>query len=568
VKGPLFLVMPPQAGLLAGFATGLLSLRRYLALHLPGQRVEILDFSGLAEADIQWRLAGIEVPAEDPIFLGITTTTATYQSALALARHAKLYWGHRVQVVFGGPHASADAKVVLDRQAGIVDFVVCGEGEAALAALLTKWPDVAGTAGLAYRSQARVYVNPSPPLLSVAELDALTIDEEWFDLIGHPGKFDSFTYVSARGCPLSCAFCSVSNMAIRAKSAKVLVEEVASIVKRGYHRIAIEDNFFAHSPLRTEEVCNALERILPNLPKFDWDCQTRVESVARAGTAQRLEAAGCRAVYLGVEALAPLALQFLRKAANAQRYIDLLLDRALPALLATNLEIYLNFQFGLPPEAGDYLPETMDRLVEIGSQVNALERSVTIFPQLFVVYPGTAHSARFIAEGVLWPEAYEDFTAWERDENELLYWLGRYFAHGAGGIPLGLLDRDALKRREFKLDPRPLLAIERRLDGLAACAGVTVFSYSPHLAPAALGVLAQNEETINEALAREMGDHRPRLAKCRLRKACGANLETAADRGDRDAYEPSGTGFSPRRRGRGTRQQRASSGTRLSARRA
>ena len=60
---PMYLVMPPQAGLLAGFASGLLSMRRYLGLHRPEQWVDILDLSAIDETEISAALAPIELMA-------------------------------------------------------------------------------------------------------------------------------------------------------------------------------------------------------------------------------------------------------------------------------------------------------------------------------------------------------------------------------------------------------------------------------------------------------------------------------------------------------------------------
>lgn len=477
----LYLIMPPQKGLLAGFATGLLSLKRHLSNVAPQQAVEIVDFSDAEIDDALSLLERLSVPRSANFVIGLTTTTATYQSALSIAKAARSLWGSRAIILFGGPHASADPKTIIETHTGIVDYLIVGEGERAIAEFLQSWPDIERVPGLAFSKKGK-FTKSKPPLpLVEAELDQLTLDDEWFSKTGHPGKFDSFTYVSARGCPLSCAFCAVSNQAIRAKSPEVFREEIASIVRRGYRRIAIEDNFFAHSPARTAAVCSALEDLRSELPDFEWDCQTRVEAVARTGTAQRLADAGCSAVYVGVEALAPNALKFLGKAVNEQRYLDLIFNRALPALFDAGLSVHLNIQFGLPREAGIYFEETLARLHQIADLSLSHGSEVTIFPQLFVIYPGTAHSTRFITSNTLWPTVFEDFTKWETKELELTHWMGRYFAHGVGGIPLGLLNRDALENRKFQIEVDRLLEIERRLFELESLSGLNIFSYSSHL---------------------------------------------------------------------------------------
>src|SRR5439155_5152543 len=143
--------------------------------------------------------------------------------------------GARAIVVFGGHHASADAATVLRSHPELVDFVIVGEGEAPLLQFLVHWPDVRDVSGLCFVDPAgAVRCNPPPRPLDQETLDTLAVDPTWFRGSHEPGKFDHYTYVSARGCPLRCRFCSVANTAIRGKSAAVVSREVAEIVAAGF----------------------------------------------------------------------------------------------------------------------------------------------------------------------------------------------------------------------------------------------------------------------------------------------------------------------------------------------
>jgi radical SAM superfamily enzyme YgiQ (UPF0313 family) len=479
------LVMPPQFGLLAGFATGLLSLRAYLRSNAPELEVSIVDLSNEAIDLVDSTLANCGDGIDGNILFGLTTTTATYQSALAAARTIRSLFGSRAVIVLGGPHASADAPVIVEQHVGLIDAVVRGEGERSLLELTRSWPDLAGASGLSYVAGGEYRSTPDPALLSAAELDALELDESWFVDHLHPGKFDHFTYVSARGCPLKCKFCSVANQAIRAKSPGVMVKDLRLILGHGYTRIAIEDNFFAHSPRRTREVCDVLVELRRERNNFSWDCQTRVEAAARVGAADMLSSAGCDAVYLGVEALSADALVFLGKTTDPLRYLDMLERLATPNLLRAGLKAFVNVQFGLPEQAGDYLPETLAGARRLAEIARNHKSTLTIFPQLFVLYPGTPHTASYQASGLLWPTLFEDFTRWETDENELTRWMGRYFAHGVGGVPLGILDLESLAARRFRVDAAKLLRTQSCMDTIAQIPGLHVFSYEDHLAPIA-----------------------------------------------------------------------------------
>lgn len=479
----LYLVMPPQLGLLAGFATGLLSLKRYLEFKLPEANVEIVDLSSEADAMIDVRLAELAV-GDDAVVIGVTVSTATYQSALSVARSAKQRFGDRAVVVFGGPHASADAEVILNCHSDSVDYVVRGEGERALELFLRHWPNVEKVPNLCWKpSGSDVTFNTDAPALTQSDLDLITIDRSWFIEQTCAGKFSHFTYVSARGCPLKCKFCSVANQAIRGKSAEVVAAEVREIVSAGYGRIAIEDNFFAHTPRRTKEVCAALKALREEGLDFRWDCQTRVEAAARPGVGELLAGAGCEAAYLGVEALDSAALQFLGKAQNCEHYLRQLCDAAVPQLLNSGIDVYLNLQFGLPSEAGSRPKSNVDVLAQIGRYAAERGRKITIFPQLFVVYPGTVHFSQYLDDCVFWASIFEDFTTWEIDHRELTTWMGRFFAHGVGGIPLGLLDRGALAARKFVIANAQVLEAANAISALEDLEGIQVFRFTNHLAP-------------------------------------------------------------------------------------
>lgn len=473
--------MPPQEGLLAGFATGLLCLKAHVE-NSTGLPVTVLDLSSSDSTGVSAELERTANRIQGQVLFGITTTTASYRAALAAARELKRLMGDRAIIMFGGHHASADAATVLRSHPDVVDFIVAGEGEAPLLDFVVRWPDVERIPGLCFlQGDGSLRCNAPPPPLDGEILDTLTLDPRWFRGSHEPGKFNRYTYVSARGCPLRCRFCSVANTAIRGKSAAVVSREISQIVSAGFSRIAIEDNFFGHSPKRTNEICEALRQLRRDGLEFSWDCQTRVEAVSRSGAALLLKEAGCDEVYLGVEALDANALAFLGKAPNADRYFRQLRDIAIPQLLSHGLRININIQCGLPPEARSDTKELLARLREAAALPASLGRPLQIFPQLFVVYPGTSHFSEFCESGVLWPEIFEAFVEWEQHDQDFIGWLGRNFAHGVGGIPLGILDRERLIDRSFVIDWRLAAAAERLREDMASLPGAAVFNYDNYL---------------------------------------------------------------------------------------
>ncbi|MCY3019709.1 MAG: radical SAM protein [Planctomycetota bacterium] len=481
-KTRLLLIMPPQPGLLGGFATGLVSLANYVSRRAPSIDTEVLDLSASSLSDSREQVhASFSGGINDLVFVGITTTTASYQSALRVAEIAKGV-APRCVVVFGGHHASADAEHVLRKHIGGVDIVIAGEGERSLAELLREYPNVERVHGAVYLRDGSLVRNPSPGFLTQDELDSLPVTFEKHRLVGIPGKFDHVTYVSARGCPLRCSFCSVGDERIRPKSIPAILRDLNQLLEAGFRRIAIEDNFFAHSPARTRDLCLAIAEFRhTHNGAFTWDCQTRVESIARSNTVRLLAKAGCEAVYIGVESLHAEHLRYLGKTANPADYIEQLNQLVIPRLLDSPVECYLNLQFGLPGESQAHERRTIEILADLGSKAASKGRTITLFPQLHVVYPGTRHFQDGLAQGLFPGDVFESFTAWEFEQAPVRFWLGEHFAHGTGGLPVGILNGPALKTGRYEVDADAILRISGTLKAISRLPGITTFHFGNYL---------------------------------------------------------------------------------------
>jgi radical SAM superfamily enzyme YgiQ (UPF0313 family) len=482
----LFLVMPPQIGLLRGFSAGLIALANYVSSRTTGVRVEIVDLSEGTDRifrELDYKISSI--PESSQLFVGFTVTTASYQYALAVGRKIKKLRANSI-IVFGGHHPSADYETVLRNHTDIVDIVVIGEGERSLHGLISEYPHLDRVPGIAWlASGAGLRRNVPAEPLNTDELDSIPVTYGDLRLIGTPGKFDHATYVSARGCPLKCAFCAVGNEKIRTKSVEAVVTDLKRLIDMGYHRIAIEDNFFAHSVRRTREVCDALSEIRREYGQdFVWDCQTRVESLARPGIVEMLENAGCEAVYVGMESVVKEQLIYLNKTASPDKYLLKLLE-VVEVLLDSHVDCYLNLQLGFRNENTAQLEETLSFLRRIGGLAETKGKRITIFPQLHVIYPGTHHFQAGVAEGRFSQNLFEAFTEWETRELPVLFWLGEHFAHGTGGLPEGILFPDKLKTGEFEIDAKAVFRVLDYLRQIEYLPGIQVFKYGEFLVSSA-----------------------------------------------------------------------------------
>ena len=485
----IFLIGPPQFGLIDGFANGLISLANYLGQKHPMVGVELIDLSIASAEEVNNRASQIMRNARaGNVAVGITTTTASYQGALTVARAFKRQ-SRQPLIILGGHHATAQGEVILSQHGELVDVVVHGEGEVALLELARRYPNLAAVPSISYLdNQGVIRRNPAASLLQAPDLDKIDtrLSKNVEYLRSPPGKFDRTTYVSARGCPLKCAFCSVANESIRAKSVPRVVEDIKELVLDGHRSISIEDNFFAHSRRRTLEICEGLEELRKQYD-FTWDCQTRVESMARNGILDAMERAGCTAVYLGVEGLTPRILEYLGKTKLPKLYLDTLHKRVVPALLKSKVSCYINIQLAVPVETETDKAQLLSHLRSLGELAVSHGREITVFPQLHVVYPGTAHFNNALETGRFGgPESgkyiFEDFTLWEAAQQPILGWLGEHFAHGVGGIPEGILSPEKLSRGQFEVDVERVRHVDSLLREIDRIPGIDLFKYGVYLA--------------------------------------------------------------------------------------
>lgn len=477
----LVLVVPPQHGLIEGTSAGLIAIANYVSNHAPTIVVRLVDFARLGFREMAAAVSQEVLAAQGRLFIGITGTTASYQGMLATARAFKQAEPSCV-VVFGGHHATPQDEVILNNHADIVDFVIRGEGEIALTALVHDYPRIDAVPNLSLRAEGTIRRTLDAPLLTREELDR--IGPTFGGAQTDASQFGRAAYVSARGCPLACSFCVVRSSPMRANSIAAFTRDLRHLAgERGYQRLSIEDNFFAHQPRRTRDICAAITELRREYP-LQWDCQTRVESMCNREIVEMMARAGCDAVYLGVESLVPKYLLYLGKTIHPERYLEMLRDTAVPLILNAGIAAYVNLQTGLPGETAMDRDQAVSALSELGKAACARHAVITVFPQLHVVYPGTPHFDMAIEKGYFGPlgrDVFEEFTAWESMEEPILQYLGEHFAHGVGGIPLGILDRGQLVQGRFAVCPRGLSAVSTQLRRMEEIPGIQIFHYGRHL---------------------------------------------------------------------------------------
>jgi magnesium-protoporphyrin IX monomethyl ester (oxidative) cyclase len=288
---------------------------------------------------------------------------------------AAAFSGKGVPLVCGGPHPTV---VPLEPLAYGFDYAIRGEGEETLAELcdaLDGKRSLDDVRSLSSRSR----VNPARGFL--LDLDALATPLDSLDLFD-PAWFGARTTVApagllaSRGCPAACTFCSnnVTGRRYRYRSAASIAEEIAAVRDRtGQSAFSFFDDSFAVGRRRMFELCAALEPL-----RVHWTCTAHPAHLDR-DILERMQAAGCSGVDIGMESADPAMLLRIGKGVRVERVLEVLTDAA-----DLGLHCMVNLMFGWPDETLDELRATVDFIRRAAPLAAAFNARGVLVP-----YPGT-----------------------------------------------------------------------------------------------------------------------------------------------------------------------------------
>src|SRR5688572_21694779 len=265
--------------------------------------------------------------AFEPDVVGLSIMTFQRRTAFRLVRLLREV-KPTIRVVAGGYDPSLAPEAYEDPVCGI-DYLVRGEGESTLRALLAALDadaGVSGIAGLSYRRMAGEPFthNPSRPIarledgsLELPDRSARLLDGYTF--LGRPIDIVE----TSRGCTYDCSFCSIVEMRGRNfhtfDFTRVLAD-IADARARGARAIFLVDDNITLNVARFESLCQAI--VDAGLDDIHYIVQAMTSSIANHGEslAPLMRRAGFRYVFLGIENVLEEDLAFLRASAkNARR---------------------------------------------------------------------------------------------------------------------------------------------------------------------------------------------------------------------------------------------------------
>ena len=279
----------------------------------------------------------------DADLVGITAFTSSANRAYEIAA---LYKQQGVPVVMGGIHASMCPNEALR----FVDAVIIGEAESV-------WTDVledalSGTLRSLYRGDRQRLIN-----LKQVRRD-----------IYH----DQYLFASmqtSRGCPLDCDFCSVSEFngrRYRRRPPAQVLDELDTIPQESI--FFVDDNIIGYGQQDREQALQMFKGMVERGMNKQWFCQASVNIADDQEVLAWASRAGCRMIFLGIEAEDIDALADVNKRLNLRRGTSAY-ARTFERIHEAGIAVLGAFIFGMDSDTPEKLYRRADYMINSGVDV-------------------------------------------------------------------------------------------------------------------------------------------------------------------------------------------------------
>jgi anaerobic magnesium-protoporphyrin IX monomethyl ester cyclase len=327
-------------------------------LRKSGFDVEIYDSMSRQDTldDVRMYLRSIQYDV-----IGVSAITASINAALDVFRISKEEHPE-AKTVLGNVHGTFLYKEILDEHSSIVDFVVRGEGEVTMIALmevLEKGGELNSVSGLAFLVDGKIKTTPVRKFVE----DINTLEPAWDLLDWTLYKFFVMAHSrlgivnSSRGCPHSCTFCSQQKFwerGYRELTADNFVSQLRTL-RNSYdvNVVMLSDEY----PTKNRD---RWEKILDMLIEEDIDIslllETRVEDIIRdRDILWKYRKAKILHIYVGVEATNQESLDVFKKDIKCTDS-----QEALRLIAAHGMISECSFVLGMPNETHESIARTLD----------------------------------------------------------------------------------------------------------------------------------------------------------------------------------------------------------------
>lgn len=326
------------------------------------------------------------IEEKDPEVVGLYGICNTYHINLKIAEKIKKR-NKNVKIIFGGPHATATAKLSMDAFP-FIDIIVKGEAEAMIGDLVSaieKKSSLCDIPAIVYRKDGKIVENEKIKLID--DLDQLPVPD--YSLVDDFDKMSIVPIDPGRGCPFNCHFCSTSRFwkkKFRMKSVERLVDEIELLHKKHNKRIFsfLHDNFTFDKKIVIEFCDLLIEKEL----KIKWFCSARIDTLDKE-MIFKMKKAGCHAIFTGVETGSPRMQRIINKNIDLEKAWEnfKILDQV-------GINFNISLIYGFPEETEEDFNQTLRFLIKLFT----LESMMRANLMYFRIMHGTKYYEKYFDE--------------------------------------------------------------------------------------------------------------------------------------------------------------------------
>lgn len=329
-----------------------------------------------------------------PDLVGLSAMAWQYKTCIRLIKLIRQILPD-VRIVIGGYHATLMYEEIAESpEAGLIDFMIRGEGEEACRRLVNALAGkdrIEDIPSLSYKRDERFVHNPVGELLDLSRLK-LPIRDKRRLTWGYHILYSRIEIIeTSRGCTRACTFCSMKHMYGRTFRTYPIERVLADLddiyYKRKTRWVFIVDDNMVLDPKRVIDLCDAI--IARNYRKLNLVVQADCISMSRnEEMVRKMALAGFRSVFLGIENASKKNLE----AAHKGNIVDAS-RRAVEICHKYGIMVIGGLIFGFPEDDEEDIIENYRFLNTIGADAS--------YCQILTPYPRTEMRRDLIEAGLV-----------------------------------------------------------------------------------------------------------------------------------------------------------------------